>query len=765
MNKDYLKELNDAQRAAVEYVDGPELVIAGAGSGKTRVLTYKIMHLLKGGMMPNRILALTFTNKAAKEMRERIGHIAGEEAASRLWMGTFHSIFARILRRHAERIGFKPNFTIYDATDSKSLIKTIIRDMDLDDNYRPGLVQADISNAKNNLYSPEDYAADAELMKLAAQVKRPRTADIFAVYRDRCRISCAMDFDDLLYYTNVLMRDNPDILESYSNNFQYVLVDEYQDTNYAQHLIVRQLCRHSGKLCVVGDDAQSIYSFRGANIRNILDLNKSFPSLKIFKLEANYRSTGMIVDAANSLIACNIEQFRKDVYATGKTGDRIEVVKCYNEYEESYVVANRLSQVRMRNGDNYSDIAILYRTNAQSRVLEEALRSRNIPYRIYGGLAFYQRKEVKDAVSYFRLSINPADDEAIRRIINTPRRGIGDTTVSKISECATTAGVSMWEVLNNPAYYGLQVNKGTLTKLNGFTTMLATFVELNEKGTPAKELARTIYHRTSILAEYVNAGNSPENVSKRDNLYELLNAVDANDESWREEHGDSPYTMGEFLSEVSLLSEADIQAVSDDCVTLMTIHSAKGLEFQSVFIVGVEEDLLPSARSSHGPNAESEVEEERRLMYVALTRAKRFCMITYAGKRTINGKTTTSRRSRFIDEIDRRYLRTMTGTSLDESDGYAARPSMGVRSSDLHATARPTRPSTPTVIKTDVDASFCLHNSSELQPGMRIAHSKIGHGEILSVDTTSPDHRISVAFDDGKTRTLLLKFAHFKILP
>ena len=454
IDPDYLSALNDAQREAVEYLGGPELVIAGAGSGKTRVLTYKIVHLLAQGHDPRRILALTFTNKAAREMRERIEALVGSEVASRLWMGTFHSIFARILRMNADRIGFRRTYTIYDTSDSKSLVRTIIKDMGLDEKlYRPGTVLGDISMAKNALYSPEDYALDKALMESDRAAKRPRTVDVYKAYRDRCHIADAMDFDDLLYYTNILLRDNPDVLENLQDYFSYVLVDEYQDTNFAQHVIVRQLCGKKQNLCVVGDDAQSIYSFRGANIRNILDLRKTFPSLATYKLEQNYRSTRNIIGAANALIACNKEQIHKEVFSQNDEGQRIEVVGCENDYMEGYAVANRLSQVRMRSHSPLSEFAILYRTNAQSRVLEESLRNRNIPYRIYGGLAFYQRAEVKDVISYFRLAVNPDDDEALRRVINKPARGIGETTLKKLTAAAIGAGVSIWTVMCEPQTY------------------------------------------------------------------------------------------------------------------------------------------------------------------------------------------------------------------------------------------------------------------------------------------------------------------------
>ena len=595
IDPDYLSALNDAQREAVEYLGGPELVIAGAGSGKTRVLTYKIVHLLAQGHDPRRILALTFTNKAAREMRERIEALVGSEVASRLWMGTFHSIFSRILRMNADRIGFRRTYTIYDTSDSKSLVRTIIKDMGLDEKlYRPGTVLGDISMAKNALYSPEDYALDKALMESDRAAKRPRTVDVYKAYRDRCHIADAMDFDDLLYYTNILLRDNPDVLENLQDYFSYVLVDEYQDTNFAQHVIVRQLCGKKQNLCVVGDDAQSIYSFRGANIRNILDLRKTFPSLATYKLEQNYRSTRNIIGAANALIACNKEQIHKEVFSQNDEGQRIEVVGCENDYMEGYAVANRLSQVRMRSHSPLSEFAILYRTNAQSRVLEESLRNRNIPYRIYGGLAFYQRAEVKDVISYFRLAVNPDDDEALRRVINKPARGIGETTLKKLTAAAIGAGVSIWTVMCEPQTYHLAVNSGTLKKIGLFVDLINKFRVADASGVTAPELAREIIRETGMLQMYLS-DNTPENISRRDNVLELIKAVDEFMDKRRELAEDSKPVMGEFLAEVSLLTDQDTENADRDCVILMTIHAAKGLEFDNVFVVGVEEELLPSS--------------------------------------------------------------------------------------------------------------------------------------------------------------------------
>lgn len=771
----YLDELNEAQRQAVTYVGGPELVIAGAGSGKTRVLTYKIMHLLTLGMPANRILALTFTNKAAREMRERIERLVGEDVSSRLWMGTFHSIFARILRTNADRLEFSSNFTIYDTSDTKSLIKSIIKDMKLDlEYYRPGAIMADISQAKNNLFSPEDYAADKDLMAAAQNARRPETAEIYRIYRDRCRIAGAMDFDDLLYYTNILFRDHPDVKKRYADHFSYVLVDEYQDTNFAQHIIVRQLCREKGDICVVGDDAQSIYSFRGANIRNILDLRQTFPNLKIFKLEQNYRSTRNILSAANSLIANNKEQFPKEIFSTNESGEKIEIVKCYNEFEEAYTVVSYLSTARRRAKASFSGCAVLYRTNAQSRAIEEALRNRNIPYRVFGGLAFYQRKEIKDAICYFRLAVNPNDDEALRRVINTPKRGIGDTTVSHLSELAGQTGVSMYQAILNLGDDKGPFTKSAAEKLKAFVRVVDMFHTSHTDGTNADELAKEIIETTGLLRQYANAERTPENVSKRDNLFELLKAVEERTSEAREQ-GAGEMNMAEFLAEVSLLTDQDTAKNGDDAVTLMTIHSAKGLEFDCVFIVGVEEELLPSGMALNSSNASQEVEEERRLMYVAITRAKKFCMASFTSQRTINGKTRISAPSRFLKEIDSRYVRLANGTRLGQPVGEirSYRPSPSGWTVERPVAPKPviTKPVAPAVDRTvgmpkqnEGPAEFTLHTADELQCGQAILHNRFARGTIADIDNDGNESKVIIDFEDGVRRTLLLKFAKFKIL-
>ncbi len=657
--ENYLEKLNKQQREAVTYLDGPSLVIAGAGSGKTRVLTYKIVHLLNAGYEPWRIMALTFTNKAAREMRERIEPLVGRSVSGSLWMGTFHSIFARLLRRHADRLGYKNNYTIYDTADSKSLVKAIIKDMDLDDKiYKPNVVLSAISSAKNALVSPERYVELHDVMEADRQSRRPQMHAIYRTYRDRCFAANAMDFDDLLYYMNILLRDNPDIRHHYQEYFRFILVDEYQDTNFAQHVIVSQLCAESHKLCVVGDDAQSIYSFRGANIRNILNLRKAYPELRMFKLEENYRSTQTIINAANTLIAKNTEQIPKQVFSNKDIGDKIEVVQSYSDFEEGYLVANRISQLKMRTHDSYQDFAILYRTNAQSRVLEESLRKRNIPYRIYGGLSFYQRKEVKDAIAYFRMVVNPDDDEALKRIINYPARGIGETTLNKILRCAMDNQVSAWTVINNLDSYNPGINSGTARKLDGFRQIITRAIELDASGSNAEEVANLIISDTRLIANLVH-DRTPESISKQENLTELLSGV-REFVTTRTEEGSDQLRLGDFLGEVSLATDQDSdESGIEERVTLMTVHAAKGLEFNNVFIVGVEEDLFPSAMSG---GTQSGIEEERRLLYVALTRARNFCMMSHASTRYRNGATAMCSPSRFLRDIDTRYLRFIGGT-------------------------------------------------------------------------------------------------------
>jgi len=796
-NDNYLSQLNDQQRDAVLYCDGPQLVIAGAGSGKTRVLTYKIVHLLHLGYDPWRIMALTFTNKAAREMRERIEALTSPEVSSRLWMGTFHSIFSQLLHRNAERIGFAHDFTIYDTSDSRSLIKLIVRDMQLDDKlYKPANVQARISKVKNMLISPDDYARNPDLIDADRDGGMPHVVDIYRAYWKRCHIAGAMDFDDLLFYMNILLRDHPDVLERYQQMFAYILVDEYQDTNFAQHLIVHQLSRLHNRLCVVGDDAQSIYSFRGANINNILQLNKIYPDLKIFKLEQNYRSTQVITQAANSLIEKNEGQIPKKLFTANQHGDDIPVIRCFSDYEEAYVVANQITRIKARQGDSYEDFAVLYRTNAQSRVLEEAFSNGGrrdthgnvrdaIPYRIYGGLSFYQRKEVKDAICYFRLIVNPNDDEALRRVINYPARGIGDVTVGKVNHCAVEQGVSMWEVMNHPDSFQLNVNRGTQAKLNGFVSMIKDLAAMNEGGANAREMAESVYRKTLILSVLMH-DKSPENISRQENLQELLNAVGEFVDN-KHETGDDHNTITDFLAETSLLTDQDMDDPDGEKVTLMTVHAAKGLEFKNVFIVGVEEDLFPSAMSADTLQG---IEEERRLLYVAITRAKQNCIITYATSRYRNGETKSCVMSRFLRDIDMQYLsidatreatptRSWQDTANALMEQWQPRPSsrrytwagnsqtpLSTSSTPQHSTPsqRAVRPATASPAVSGDASRFTIHTADELAVGKQIVHSRFGQGTVTQVDTSGADAKIEVTFNDGTARKLLLKFAKFEIL-
>lgn len=752
---DYLNDLNVQQRAAVEYISGPELVIAGAGSGKTRVLTYKIVHLLANRYEPGRIMALTFTNKAAKEMRDRIEALTGTTTARRLWMGTFHSIFSRILRRNAELLGYNANYTIYDQTDARNAVKMIIRDLELDEKvYKPATVQDDISRAKNYLLSPEEYAIDREIQEADRRANRPQTAEIYRIYMNRCRVANAMDFDDLLYYTAVLFRDHPEVLSHYREFFRYILVDEYQDTNFAQNMIVMQLCRGIGNICVVGDDAQSIYSFRGANIRNILDLQRAFPTLETFKLEQNYRSTQNIVNAANSLIAHNRDQIRKNVFSENGVGDKIEVSQAYSDYDEAGVVAARIVSRRAVTGDAYSDFAVLYRTNAQSRVLEEALRRRNIPYRIYGGLAFYQRKEVKDALAYFHLGINPNDDECVRRVINTPARGIGKVTIDKLSHAAMESETSMWQVLCDPDRFNVDLNSGTKAKLLKFRQLIESFIAKIAKETDVEALAKHIITVSGLAAMYMS-DRTPENISKYENLMELI----AGTHTYMQDHLESgeadDCSMGDFLTNVALATDQDKDNPEDsNSVTLMTIHAAKGLEFNNIFVVGVEDELIPSRMSS---DSAAGVEEERRLFYVAITRAKNFCMLSYAQQRFLNGQTVCSRCSRFMQDIDTEYL-TGDVAKRKKATRPAFEPAAAAPQPAQRSFASPTRTAS-------TDASFRKHSKDELELKMRIAHPKFGHGEIIDFLHTNLGDGIIVLFDnEADPRKLLLSYANIRII-
>ena len=769
---DYLDELNDSQRAAVLYNEGPSLVIAGAGSGKTRVLTYKIAYLLDHGYEPWSILALTFTNKAAREMKERIARQVGNARTRYLWMGTFHSIFLRILRAEADAIGFSRNFTIYDAADSKSLVKSIIKEMKLDDKvYRPGMIQSRISSAKNHLVSPEAYAASAEFYQNDQTAKIPLMRDIYRRYQERCRQSDALDFDDLLFYTYILFDCRPDICRSYAERFRYVLVDEYQDTNFAQHSIVLQLTKHHQHVCVVGDDAQSIYSFRGANIDNILRFTKLYDDVRLFKLEQNYRSTQIIVKAANSLIAKNSEQIRKEVFSEKDKGEPIPVFKAYSDVEEGEIVANKIVRLHSGGGYAYSDFAVLYRTNAQSRIFEEAFRRRNLPYRIYGGLSFYQRKEIKDVIAYFRLAVNPNDEEAFRRVINYPARGIGDTTLNKLVEAANREGISLWKVLSDPLACGVNINKGTHAKLQGFRDLIAGFAERVERQ-DAYELGRDIVRQSGIAAD-IYQDRSPENLSRQENLEELINGM--NDFcATRREEGNEHVRLTDYLSEVSLLTDQDSDKDEDiPKVALMTVHSAKGLEFKNVFVVGMEEGLFPSLLSSDSYRA---LEEERRLFYVAITRAEEHCYLSYAKNRFRYGKMEFCNPSRFLKDIDACYL------DMPQEDVFVRRvedkaerfrnnfckeqtPFLSGENIRSEEPRRFVKPAPPRVMRKIVPvASASSAGAAPVSVGQLIEHERFGRGEIMRVEGAGDNCKATVRFEHAGDKQLLLKFARFKII-
>lgn len=658
---DLLNDLNEAQRAAVEYINGPSLVIAGAGSGKTRVLTYKIAYLLSQGMKPWSIMALTFTNKAAREMKERIGKLVGNDLAQHLYMGTFHSIFSRILRAEAEHIGFNNNFTIYDESDSRSLIKAIVKEMGLDDKkYKPAAVHAKISMAKNNLMSAAAYDSDAAIFEQNKRAQMPEVGKIFVAYVQRCKQANAMDFDDLLTLTYQLFREHEDIRHKYAARFDYVLVDEYQDTNHVQMSIVMQLCQEKQRVCAVGDDSQSIYSFRGANIDNILNYQRQFQGTRLFKLEQNYRSTQTIVEAANSLIKHNRNQIPKDVFSENAKGEKIQYKPAYSDKEEAAIVAKDVKRIRREDGCQYSDFAILYRTNAQSRSFEEEFRKQGIPYRIYGGLSFYQRKEIKDIIAYFRLVANPDDEEAIKRIINYPARGIGATTVLKIADCAHQNQVSFWEVIGAPERYGLAVTKGTMNKLETFRLLISSFIE-RAQTTDVYELGDAIIKESGISQD-IMSGKDADDLARQENLEEFLSGMSAFVEERREEGRFDELFLQDYLQDVALLTDADSDGDKDEPrVSLMTVHAAKGLEFPTVFVVGLEENIFPSPLSAASLR---ELEEERRLLYVAITRAEKHCILTNAKNRWRYGKMEFDNPSRFIDEIDGKLI-----DSQDEAGG------------------------------------------------------------------------------------------------
>ena len=779
---DYQKELNSSQCDAVLYTDGDCMVIAGAGSGKTRVLTYRIAHLLEEGVEPWSILALTFTNKAAGEMKQRIAARVGENRARYLWMGTFHSIFSRILRSEADRIGYSSNFTIYDQTDSQNLIKSIIRDMQLDDKtYKANVVQNRISNAKNRLITASAYMQNADIYKHDQFKRIPMVGKIYERYEQRCRQADAMDFDDLLLNTFILFRDHPEVQEHYGREFRHILVDEYQDTNYAQHCIVWQLTRFGAKVCVVGDDAQSIYSFRGANLDNMLKFSKLYPDSKMFKLEQNYRSTQTIVEAAGTLIDKNHAQIKKKVFSENEQGDKIKVLCAHSDLEESEMTVNRLLDLHTFKDVPWREMAILYRTNSQSRPLEEALRKRGLPYKIYGGLSFYQRKEVKDAIAYMRMSVNPNDEEAFKRIINYPARGIGQTTVGKIISCAMESGVSLWTVITEPARYELDVNSGTASKLAVFRTIMESFMADASTST-AYQLASRILEETGIMRE-LNSDTTVEGEGRRQNVEELLNNI-AQFCKDCEEEGNDKCRMADYLSEVSLLTDQDNETDEDlEKVTLMTVHAAKGLEFDAVFIVGLEENLFPSDMSG---DDERQVEEERRLMYVAMTRARKYLTLLFATTRFKYGNVDFCTPSRFLKEIDSKYLN-MPSEGIKASwsnrpqaslfDDESSKPVFRRREQPAATGFQPKKKLEPVqpvrnpwqrgnfqVVTESMLRNSAPASDGALHEGSVIEHERFGIGSVLSVEGSGDNAKARIKFLNVGEKTLLLKFARYKVL-
>ena len=777
MNSDILTQLNDSQRVAVEYCDGASLVIAGAGSGKTRVLTYKIAWLLQQGMAPWQILALTFTNKAAREMKERIGRLVGEEQARYLQMGTFHSVFARILRAEADKLGYNSNFTIYDQTDARSLVKTIIKEMGLDDKvYKPSSVADRISMAKNHLLLPQAYQQSSWAADDASQ-KRPQVSNIYIRYAERCRQANAMDFDDLLVQTWILFKNHEDVRRKYVEKFQFVLVDEYQDTNYAQQQIVYQLTQERQKVCVVGDDAQSIYSFRGANIDNILNFQSLYNDAKLFKLEQNYRSTQLIVQAANSLIRRNERQIPKNVFSKNEHGERLQLKPAYSDREEAMIVTQDIKRLKANDRCSWSDFAILYRTNSQSRSFEEQMRKDGIPYRIYGGLSFYQRKEIKDVIAYFRLIANPNDEEAFKRIINYPARGIGDTTVGKIIQTAQAYGVSLWQVIKEPGLFPMDVSKGTMTKLQNFRQLIEGWIERLQT-----EDAYTLGHdiiMNSGISKDIYSGRNPEDLSRQENLEEFLGGMQDFVESRKEEDmGDEVY-LPDFLQEVALLTDLDSDdGDSNDKVVLMTIHAAKGLEFPTVFVVGLEENIFPSPMCT---NSMRELEEERRLLYVAITRAEKHCILTCAQNRFRYGRMEYDTPSRFIRDIDPELLEVHGEAGSAESrkpynnwmqnprpvaTQFKADPKpRAVAPRQQEKPVDPFGPNFKRVYNAVAPRPMAsAPSASDLHEGARIEHQRFGVGTVVRIEGTGENTKATVEFRNAGTKQLLLKFAKFKII-
>lgn len=774
-----LDKLNESQRLAVEYCDGPELVIAGAGSGKTRVLTYKIAYLLQQAdfdLAPWNILALTFTNKAANEMKQRIGEIVGNHVAGRLNMGTFHSVFSRILRCEADRLGYTSNYTIYDETDSRSLITSIVKEMGLDDKlYKAANIRHQISIAKNRLVSADQYATIKKALEADTNNKIPRFQNIYKRYEERCRNSNVMDFDDLLFNTYLLFKSHEDVCDKYASLFKYILVDEYQDTNYAQQCIIYQLAQKNRKLCVVGDDAQSIYAFRGANIDNILDFNKLYPEQKTFKLERNYRSTQTIVEAANSLISHNERQIHKDVYSKNDEGSPLKLCVCISDKLEAMEVCNEIKRLKHAEGCGYDSFAVLYRTNSQSRCFEEEMRKEAIPYKIYGGLSFYQRKEVKDVLAYFRLVVNPNDDEALRRIINYPTRGIGTTTIQKIAATATDHNVSMWEVVCDTAAHSLNINKGTASKLANFANFISSFIEKVETS-DAYTLGQSIVAASGIFTD-IEADKTPEGKAKKENIDELMGELHGFVESKREEDLEEEYYLGNFMQEVALYTDKQNEEDDENRVALMTIHAAKGLEFPCVFVVGLEENIFPGRQAMDFPRM---MEEERRLMYVAITRAERHCMLTCAKTRFRYGQVEYDVPSRFIKEIDQRYIRKMDGGDTEGfstsrtswRNSYETTPKPAVQkgaimfSKPTFATTSGSRMTrmrtTPSSATTQVTSYNDGKNSIRI--GSVINHQRFGKGEIVSIEGTGENAKATVRFQLASQKQLLLKFARYEVL-
>lgn len=801
---DLLNDLNDAQRAAVEYIDGPSLVIAGAGSGKTRVLTYKIAYLLSQGMKPWSIMALTFTNKAAREMKERIGKLVGDDLAQHLYMGTFHSIFSRILRAEAEHIGFNNNFTIYDESDSRSLLKAIIKEMGLDDKtYKPAAVHARISMAKNNLVTAEAYDSDPAILEQNKRAKMPAIGKIYVAYVQRCRQANAMDFDDLLMLTFQLFRDHEEIRQKYAGRFDYILVDEYQDTNHVQMSIVMQLCKEKMRVCAVGDDSQSIYSFRGANIDNILNYQKQLPGTQLFKLEQNYRSTQTIVEAANSLIHHNRNQIQKEVFSKNDKGEKILYKPAYSDKEEALIVAKNIQRIKRQDDCGYDQFAILYRTNAQSRSFEEELRKQGIPYRIYGGLSFYQRKEIKDIIAYFRLVANPDDEEAFKRIINYPARGIGATTVMKIADCAHLNRVSFWEVIGNIEHYGLNVNKGAQTKLENFRLLISSFIDRSHT-LDVYELGDAII-RESRISEDIMSGKNADDLARQENLEEFLSGMQTFVAGRQEEGRMDEAYLTDYLQDVALLTDADSEGEKDEPrVSLMTIHAAKGLEFATVFVVGLEENIFPSPLAAVSVR---ELEEERRLLYVAITRAEKHCILTNAKNRFRYGKMEFDNPSRFIDEIDASLIEggeetpeSSFGGGRSSYGGYGSEGGYGGRmpwdrdrsgyrrdyqnskpvASQFMADPKPgfksvravnavhrimgDTASSSSVALAGSSASKASSAAGSLSEGCRIEHQRFGIGTVLKIEGSGENTKATVEFQNAGTKQLLLKFAKFTIL-